>query len=67
MTESDLVPEAQIDKHLEQHGTDDKQALKDFMTSEAGGKGIARCFPVSYLQGNFAYYYLDKNFKDKQM
>lgn len=38
----------------------DKEALQNFIMSEKGGGGIAKCYPVSYVQGQFANYHLFK-------
>ena len=41
---------------------EDSEGLMEFIKSEKGGGGMAKCYPLSYLQGSFAYHAL----KDKQ-
>ena len=36
----------------------------EFIKSAKGGGGMAKCYPLSYLQGNFAYHEL-KEFKQQ--
>jgi hypothetical protein len=44
--------------HLEQNSIENKQQLIDFIKSSRGGGGMAKCYPVSFIQGNFAHYHL---------
>jgi len=56
----DFVNAERVREHLEQNTTNDreKQMLKDFIFSERGGGGLAKCASVSYVQGNMAYHHI---------
>ena len=45
----DLIADSKVASHLEQHEIEDKEVLKEYLKSEQGGGGIAKCFPVSYI------------------
>ena len=36
----------------------DFKRFEEYIKSEKAGGGIAKCHPLSYIQGNFAYYNL---------
>lgn len=63
MESTDYVPQSKVDQHLQQHaGSDEeeKKKLDEYLKSKQGGGGIAKCYPLSFIQGNFAYYHLHK-------
>ena len=56
LTESDLVPDKILNEHIKEQ--DEPEKLLEFIRSEQGGGGMPKCYPMSYLQGNFAYHHL---------
>ena len=56
LTEDDMVAEDVLQKHLASQ--DDPEKVLEFIKSKHGGGGMAKCYPLSYLQGNFAYHHL---------
>ena len=44
---------------------EEPEKLMEFIKSEEGGCGMAKCYPLSYLQGNFAFHSL-KEFKNSE-
>ena len=58
LTEKDYVSDRQLETHLEKETPKDKEALLQYIKSERGGKGLAKCYPLAYIQGNFAHYHL---------
>jgi hypothetical protein len=36
------------------------EKLLKFIKSEQGGGGMAKCYPLSYIQGNFAFHTVKK-------
>ena len=43
----DMVPPDVLEKHLAEQ--DDPEQIRDFIMSEQGGGGMAKCYPLSYL------------------
>ena len=58
LTEKDYVSDRQLETHLAKETPKDKEALLQYIKSERGGKGLAKCYPLAYIQGNFAHYHL---------
>lgn len=54
----DLIPEAQMKESLRSNAIPDKEALLKYLESAKGGGGIAKCYPMGYVQGNFTNYHL---------
>jgi len=58
--DEDYVLESTVLENLQRHKTQNTEELNAYLKSEQGGGGIAKCYPLSYIQGNFAYYHLFK-------
>ena len=58
LTPNDYLPESKFRQNLQQH--EDPAEIEAYLKSEEGGKGQVKCYPMSYIQGNFAYYHLKK-------
>lgn len=58
LSEEDKIPENALKQHLDEH--EEPEELIKFLKSDQGGGGMAKCYPVSYIQGNFAYHAVKK-------
>lgn len=60
LNDEEKVPEDQLHKHMNELDDEEKQKLLEFVQKPQSGGGMPRCYPLSYMQGNFAFHELKK-------